>query len=160
MAMEEERRRERPHIEVHGDYYDIHDNTIYGGTQIIGDRKNKKEDEDEQLDFSPESVKHAIELLMAGNSKKNKRWWFVPYRVMKDAKKTHDLSGFSVYINKLFNDKLPIPIDIHDLSKEVEVLCFAKPVAEWTPSNAPVGGATYEIYVELIKTFKGFLQKN
>jgi len=156
---EEKKQQERPRIEVHGGYYDIHDNTFLGGTNIFGEPHGKKADEDKPLNLSDESVKHAIDMLMMGNTKSNKRWWFVPYRVLKDAGKTTDLSGFEAYIKKLYANRLPLPIDIHDLSKEVEVQCFSKPFAEWNAYNAPVGGATYEKYCELIKAFKGFLQQ-
>lgn len=149
---------QRPRIEVHGGYYDIHDNTFLGGTNIFGEPNGRKVEEEPPMDFSEECVKHAIELLMLGNTKRNKRWWFIPYRVLKDEGKTTDLKAFSVYINKLFDNNLPLPIDIHDLSKEIEVMCFAKPVKEWNAFDAPVGGSTYKTYKALIRTFKGFLQ--
>lgn len=157
--MEEEKTQNlRPQIVVHGGYYDIHDNTFLGGTNIFGEPKGKKADSGERkLDLSDETVKHAIGMLMMGNTKSNKRWWFVPYRVLKDEGVVADLSGFKSYVMKLFGENLPIPIDTHDLSKEMDVMCFAKPVKEWSAANAPVKGTTYETYKQLILTFKEFL---
>lgn len=152
----EQERRERPHIEVHGNYIDIHDNTFIGGTHYFTDPQ-AEHGKAQHAELSDDCIKHAIDQLMMANSKQNKRWWFIPYRVMKDAGKVVDLNGFEAYINRLYQNKLPLPIDIHDLSKEVDVLSFSKPFEEWTPTNAPFSGKTYEIYKELIVQFKAFL---
>lgn len=157
--MEEDKRQQnRPHIEVHGSYYEIHDNTFLGGTNYFGASDRQQNQDEEELDLSEESVKHAIDLLMRNNTRQNKRWWFVPYRVLKDATLVADLYGFETYINRLYGNNLPLCIDIHDLSKEVDVLSFAKPYKEWNVDDAPVGGATYKKYTELVESFTSYLK--
>lgn len=153
----EERRNERPNIVVHGNYYDIHDNTFSGGTHYYGGSE-RKQNLDDELDLSEESVRHAIDLLMRNNTRQNKRWWFAAYRVLKDADLVADLYGFEMYINKLYGNNLPLCIDIHDLAKEVEVFSFAKPYKEWDMNDAPVSGTTYKKYSELVESFTGYLR--
>lgn len=154
----EERRNERPNFVVHGSYYDIHDNTFLGGTHYFGASDRRQDEDEEELDLSEESVKHAIDLLMRSNTRQNKRWWFVPYRVLKDAAQVADLYSFEQYINRLYDNNLPLCIDVHDLSKEVEVYSFAKPYKEWDMNDAPVGGATYKKYTDLVDSFTNYLK--
>lgn len=152
----EQERRERPHIEVHGNYIDIHDNTFIGGTHYFTDPQAGKDNPPMDV-LDDDCIKRAIDKLMMANTKQNKRWWFIPYRVLKDAGKVLDLGGFEAYIKRLYQNSLPVPIDTHDLSKEVDVLSFSRPSDEWTPTNAPFSGKTYETYRELIVQFKAFL---
>lgn len=115
--------------------------------------------EDESLCLEPEAVKEAIDSLMQSNQKQNKRWWFVPYVVLRDNRVVADLGGFEAYVRGLYGDELPLPMDTHDLSKELEAGCFAKPFADWTPDKAPVSGTTYERYKKLVAAFLDLLRE-
>lgn len=156
---EDKKNRERPSIVVNGAYYDIHDNTFLGGTQVFGESAKGKKEEDKPLNLEPASVREAINLLMKGNTKENKRWWFAPYVVLRDYRVVNNLKAFEAYINEMYNGCLPVPIDTHDLSKEIEVQCFAKPFKDWTPEKAPVTSNTYQNYTKLVETFIGLLPK-
>jgi len=135
---------------------------INGGTfnapVYTSPQEKKKPVEKAQNAFEDdEQIKVNIEKFMALNSKKNKRWWFAVYRVLKDnSDKCVDLNGFKCYIDRLFPEGLPVDINTHDLSKELELDCFAKPYSEWTPAKAPVQGKLYETWRELVEQFASY----
>ena len=116
----------------------------------IGDAQPNVED-DEQLSLEPENVKRAIDLLMKDNQKQNKRWWFAPYVVLRDHRVVTNLNAFEAYLTELYQGQLPVPIDTHDLSKEVELGCFAKPFETWTPDKSPVSEAAFKRYCTLVE---------
>lgn len=130
----------------------------YHAPVYIGAEESHQEEKEDEISLEPANVRKAIDLLMSSNARKNKRWWFAIYVVLRDQHAVSDLGGFEAYVSELYQGVLPVPIDTHDLSKEVEVGCFTKNFNEWTPDMAPVGGASYERYKNLVTTFIEFLQ--
>lgn len=123
----------------------------------IGDAQPNVEDEP-QLKLEKDNVRQAIDMLMRDNLRMNKRWWFAPYVVLRDNRIVSNLRAFESYLADLYGGQLPVPIDTHDLSKEVELGCFAKPFATWTPDKSPLGETAYKQYCRLVELMQGFLQ--
>lgn len=130
----------------------------YHAPVYFGAEETQQEEEADDICLEPANVRRSIDLLMASNAKKNKRWWFAVYVVLRDQHAVSDLGGFESYVSNLYQGVLPLPIDTHDLSKEIEVGCFTKNFKEWTPEKAPVGGMVYERYKHLVMSFIEFLQ--
>lgn len=78
---------------------------------------------------------------------KNSRQWFPLYRILVDGNyvKKGDFVDFQSKMQAIYDNNLPIPIDIRDLSK-LEVQSFALPFNKWNIQNAPVQGNTFNHY--------------
>ena len=68
--------------------------------------------------------------------------------------KVIDLNSFESYINKLFNNNLPLSMDKRDLSSKVESGTFNERFEDWDESKSPVDSSAYKEYVMVAKTFK------
>ena len=95
---------------------------------------------------------------MDGNTKCNKRWWFAVYRVLKDADCVRDLHDFEKKVKRIFNNHLPVKLDIHDLSSKVSVMSLDRTFEEWDPSDAPFSKNGFRTYQKLVQDFKNTLK--
>lgn len=154
-------------IYVSGNYIENQTIHVHQGGILNLNSEEQKEEQTSQMavegkaepcQFPDERIRAAIDILMGKNSRRNKRWWFPVYRVLKDIQRVTDLHGFEIYIHQLYHDSLPVKMDIYDLSKELDVMTFAKSFDRWKPEDSPVGEKTYWQYHSLVSIFQNLLK--
>lgn len=143
MANTERKREDGRTVISHGQYVEYADVVIYNAHGSNGQRQSESKP---QYDLTDAQLMQKLMMPIVRRIQSG-RQWFALYRVLVDANYVDkgDYADFDRKIRHIFNGKLPVDFDPHDLAK-LEVGSFAKPFSQWSVEEAPVQGLTYQRY--------------
>lgn len=120
--------------------------------QAIRRTKNKQKAACRRTDAEVDKI-----VVTVGSEVQHARQWYAVYRALVDHEATAegDYQAFCSRVRALLPDHrhLPDPKEIARMS----VLSFAKPVALWVATNAPVGGARFKDYLRIARSTTALL---
>lgn len=105
--------------------------------------------------IQPEQVSRAIREIAADI--KMARHWYAVFRVLVDVEfiKAKDYDKFCAMVRENVPDHFHLPAS--DEMQRMAIQSFAKPVAKWTPDDAPVKGKRFEYYLKIATQMKELL---
>ena len=97
------------------------------------------------------------QIIRIGVQVQHARQWFAVYKGMVECKvhEAGDYKGFCSRVGRLLPDHGHLP-DAKEVAR-MDVLSFAKPIAMWEESNAPVRGVRFRYYRSLARTMVSYL---
>lgn len=109
----------------------------------------------ERREVTPDIVTAALQQIAPDI--KVARWWYAVFRVLADAgvMKAKDYDAFCVLVREAVPDHPRLPAA--DELQRMAVDSFAKPVARWTPTDAPVKGKRYDDYLTIAQRMQKLL---
>lgn len=107
--------------------------------------------------LSPDETGQLI--VRIGGEVAHARQWYAVYKAMEeyDVQQAGDYQGFCARVRELLPTHAHLP-DAKEVAR-MEVLSFAKPIALWEETNAPVSGARFRDYRRIALTMTDYLSE-